>query len=80
MSQFNLTPEEDALVVTALQYLADVQTASHGGATEELKSLIAKVQPAPVVEAAPVAAPVAEEAPAVEAEVPEATEETKEAE
>lgn len=49
MSQFTLTTEEDALIVTALQYLSDVQTASHGGPSEDVAALLAKVKSAPVV-------------------------------
>lgn len=43
MSKFVLTTEEDALVVTALQYLAEVQTASHGAASDDVKALLAKM-------------------------------------
>jgi len=71
MSQFKFTTEEDALVVTALQFLAEMQNASHGGATDEVKALLAKIaeqQAAPVVEEAPAKAKKAkvEEAPAAE--------------
>jgi len=59
MSQFTLTLEEDALIVTALQYLSDVQTASHGSPSEDVAALLAKVKLAPVVVAEP--APVVEE-------------------
>lgn len=73
MSQFKFTAEEDALVVTALQFLAEVQGASHGGATDEVKALLAKIaeQQAPAVaEEAPVKAKKAkaEEAPAAQVE------------
>ena len=50
MSQFNLTPAEDALVVSALQYLAEVQGSMHGGVTDEVQALIAKITAAPAVE------------------------------
>ena len=50
MSQFNLTPAEDALVVSALQYLAEIQTSIHGSATDEVQALIDKITAAPVVE------------------------------
>jgi hypothetical protein len=50
MSQFNFTPEEDALVVSALQCLAEVQSSMHGGVTNDVQALIAKVTAAPVVE------------------------------
>jgi hypothetical protein len=53
MSQFNLTPAEDALVVSALQYLAEVQGAMHGGVSDDVQALITKVTAAPVIEAAP---------------------------
>jgi len=66
MSQFTLTPEEDALIVTALQYLSDVQTASHGGPSEDVAALLAKVKPAPVVAAEP--APVVAEGMAEDAD------------
>jgi hypothetical protein len=74
MSQFTFTAEEDALVVTSLQYLAEVQTASHGNASDDVKALLAKMaaQQAPVVvEEAPVVTKSkkakTEEAPAEEA-------------
>ena len=80
MSQFNFTAEDDALVVTALQYLAEVQAASHGAVTDEVKALLAKIAEQqtpniPVVEEKPAKAkkakaeeaePAAEEAPAGE--------------
>lgn len=69
MSQFNLTPAEDALVVSALQYLAEVQVAMHGGASDDIQALIAKVTAAPVVEEKPAKSKKAdkvEEAPAAE--------------
>lgn len=43
MSQFTFTSEEDALVVSALQYLAEVQTSQHGSATEEVAALLEKI-------------------------------------
>jgi autonomous glycyl radical cofactor GrcA len=43
MSQFNFTAEEDALVVTSLKYLAEVQIAAHGGAADDVVALLAKI-------------------------------------
>ena len=75
MSQFNLTPEEDAIVADALRAKAAAYTAMFGSVDAALEALIAKVEgqlPAPVV-AAPVAAsePVVEAAPVVEETVEE---------
>jgi hypothetical protein len=71
MSQFNLTPEEDALVLGALRSSATRYTAMYGVADPALEAVIAKAEsqlPQPEV----VADPVAEEAPVVE-EVPAPT-------
>jgi hypothetical protein len=77
MSQFTLTPDEDALVLTSLRDSAARYAAMFGVADPALEAVIAKVEgqlpasvvaevPAVVVEEAPVAEaePVAEEKPA----------------
>ena len=76
MSQFNFTAEEDALVVSALGVLSDVQRASQGRAADDVVALLAKIAqqqaPAVVVDEKPAkvkktkADEVAEEAPAAE--------------
>jgi hypothetical protein len=53
MSQFNLTPAEDALVISALQYLAEVQGSMHGNATDEVQALIVKITATPTIEEKP---------------------------
>jgi hypothetical protein len=68
MSQFNLTPEENALVVDAVRSKANQYTAVYGVADPVLEALVAKMSPVEAVvveEAAPVveeAAPVVEDA------------------
>lgn len=71
MSQFTLTQDEDALVLTALRDSAARYTAMFGVTDPALESVIAKVesqlpQPEIVVESAPVAMPVVETEVAVE--------------
>ena len=71
MSQFTLTQEEDALVLTALRDNAARYAAMFGVADPALEAVIAKVegqlpQPEVVVEPAPVATPVEEPEVAVE--------------
>jgi hypothetical protein len=70
MSQFTLTQEEDALVLTALRDSAARYAAMFGVADPALEAVIAKVEgqlPQPEVEEpAPVATPVAEPEVAVE--------------
>jgi hypothetical protein len=81
MSQFNLTPEENALVVDAVRFKASHYTAVYGVADPVLEALVAKMSPVEAVvveEAAPVveeAAPVVEEAAPVAEEVPAPAEE-----
>jgi len=69
MSQFNLTPEEDAIMLSALRSKAASYLATYGVFDSELEALIDKVEAqlpvaAPVVEASVVEEVVAEEAPA----------------
>jgi len=56
MSQFNFTAEEDALIVTAMGVLADVQRASQGRAADDVQALIVKIaeQQTPAVAVDPV--------------------------
>jgi len=56
MSQFTLTPEEDAIMLSALRSKAASYLAMYGVFDVELEALIDKVEgqlPAPVVEVAP---------------------------
>jgi hypothetical protein len=56
MSQFNLTPEEDAIMLSALRAKAASYLATYGVFDSELETLIDKVEgqlPAPVIEVAP---------------------------
>jgi hypothetical protein len=76
MSQFTLTPEEDAIITDALRAKATQYTAMFGVADPVLEALIAKLDSYnPVVESAPVAEPVVE----IPADVVEPTEEEVEA-
>lgn len=84
MSQFDLTPEEDAIVLSALRAKANNYLAMYSAVDTDLEELIAKVEgqlSPPVVEAA-VAAPEPVEVVEEVAETPEAgpseTEETAE--
>jgi len=61
MSQFNLTPEEDAIMLSALRSKAASYLATYGVFDSELEALIDKVEAQ-----LPVAAPVVEEAFVVE--------------
>jgi hypothetical protein len=67
MSQFNLTPEEDAIMLSALRSKAASYLATYGVFDSELEALIDKVEGqlpvfTPVVEATPVVEePVVEE-------------------
>lgn len=79
MSQFTLTPEEDAIITDALKAKAAQYTAMFGVADPALEALIAKLDgynPAPVVAEE---APVVEEVVEVPADVVEPTEEEVEA-
>ena len=67
MSQFTLTPEEDAIITDALRSKATQYTAMFGVSNPELEALIVKLDSYnPVVESAPVAAPVVESEETVE--------------
>ena len=68
MSQFTLTPEEDAIITDALRAKATQYTAMFGVSDPALEALIAKLDSYnPVVESAPVATPVVESDEAVDA-------------
>jgi hypothetical protein len=68
MSQFTLTPEEDAIITDALKAKATQYAAMFGVTDPSLEALIAKLEAFnPVVESAPVATPVVEAEAAVEA-------------
>ena len=69
MSQFNLTPEEDAIVADALRAKAAAYAAMFGSADAALEALIAKVEGQ-----LPVAVPVAEDPPDLLAVEPTAEE------
>ena len=70
MSQFTLTPEEDAIITDALRAKATQYAAMFGSADPALEALIAKLEAFnPVVESAPVATLVVE--PEVVVETPE---------
>jgi hypothetical protein len=78
MSQFTLTPEEDAIITDALRAKATQYTAMFGVADPALEALIVKLDsynPAPVVVEE---APVVEEVVEVPADVVEPTEEVVE--
>jgi hypothetical protein len=61
MSQFTLTPEEDAIITDALRSKALQYTVMFGTTDPALEALIAKLDSYnPVVESAPVATPVVE--------------------
>ena len=64
MSQFNLTPEEDAIMLSALRSKAASYLATYGVFDSELEVLIDKVEAQLPVAAPVVEAPVVEEAPA----------------
>lgn len=72
MSQFTLTPEEDAIITDALKSKAAQYAVMFGTTDPTLEALIAKLDafnPEPVVEPAPVATDVVE--PEVVVETPE---------
>ena len=66
MSQFNFTPEEDALVVDCLRARAQQQEGFLGAVSPALAALIAKIEGEPVAEEA--SATPAEETPAAPAD------------
>jgi hypothetical protein len=79
MTQLNLTPEEDALVVSALRSKAAQYLGMFGSAEPAIEALLAKVEgqlpAAPVVESAPAATEVVEPEVVVEATEESPTEE-----
>jgi len=82
MSALNVTQDEADLLLTGLNMYADVQRNASGSVPDDVKALISKITPAPVVEAvvesAPVVEAVAEPEVVVEAPVVEAKEDEKE--
>jgi hypothetical protein len=60
MSAINVTQEEADLILVGLNMYADIQRNASGAVSEDVKALIAKITPAPVVEQ-PVNEPTAEE-------------------
>jgi hypothetical protein len=66
MSALNVTQEEADLILVGLNMYADVQRNASGSVPDDVKTLIAKITPAPVVESAPVETPVVESEVAVE--------------
>ena len=51
MSALNVTQEEADLILVGLNMYADVQRNASGSVPDDVKTLIAKITPAPVVEA-----------------------------
>ena len=66
MSALNVTQDEADLLLTGLKMLADVQQ-NAGVVADDVKALMAKLAPAPVVESAPAETAVVEPKPVVEA-------------
>ena len=54
MSALNVTQEEADLLITGLNMYADVQRNAFGSVSDEVKVLLAKLAPAPVVVEEPV--------------------------
>jgi len=78
MSALNVTQEEAELLLTGLNMYADIQRNASGAVSEDVKALIAKITPAPmVVEPAPVVEAVVEPEVVVEAPVVEEVVSTK---
>ena len=69
MSALNVTQEEADLLITGLNMYADVQRNASGTVSDDVKVLLAKLAPAPVI-----AEPVVEEAPAPKAKKAKAEE------
>ena len=61
MSALNVTQDEADLLLVGLNMYADVQRNASGSVPEDVKALIAKITPAPVVAEQPVNEPTAEQ-------------------
>ena len=61
MSALNVTQEEADLILVGLNMYADVQRNASGSVPDDVKALIAKITPAPVVVEQPVNEPTAEQ-------------------
>jgi hypothetical protein len=70
MSALNVTQDEADLILVGLNMYADVQRNASGAVSDDVKALITKITPAPVVESARVETAVAE--PEVPVETPKA--------
>ena len=75
MSALNVTQDEADLLITGLNMYADVQRNASGSVSEDVKTLLAKLAPAPVA-----AEPVVEEVAEKPAKKAKAVEETPAAE
>jgi len=61
MSAINVTQEEADLILVGLNMYADIQRNASGSVPDDVKALIAKITPAPVVAEQPENEPTAEE-------------------
>lgn len=74
MSALNVTQDEADLLIVGLNMYADVQRNASGTVSDDVKVLLAKLAPAPVVAEPMVAEPVVEETPAPKAKKAKAEE------
>ena len=78
MSALNVTQDEAELLLVGLNMYADVQRNASGSVPDDVKALIAKITPAPVVESAPVETAIVEPEPVVETPKAKKTKEAEE--